>query len=63
MSGTSSKAQRVNFWLSNEAYDKILKALEHPANCNENSVGKYCKAVIERHAFRHDKRRYKKGVN
>ena len=55
----SSMSHYVAFRLSNEAYDKILKALAFPSNPNENSVGKYCKAVVERHAFRHDKRKYK----
>lgn len=58
MSGTSSKNRMVSFRLSNEAYDKIQKALECPANPN-SSVGDYCKQVIERHAFRHDKRKYR----
>ena len=58
MSGTSSKSRRGNFWLPNEAYDKILKALETPSNGNA-SVGDYCKEVIIRHAFRHDTRKYR----
>lgn len=58
MSGTSSKSHMVSFRLSNEAYAKIKRALECPAN-NNSSVGDYCKQVIERHAFRHDKRKYR----
>jgi len=58
MSGTSSKSRHVTFRLSNEAYAKILKALECPRNGN-SSVGNYCKQVIERYAFRHDRRKYR----
>ena len=58
MSNVSSKSQMVSFRLSNEAYAKIERALECPANGN-TSVGDYCKQVIERYAFRHDKRKYK----
>ena len=59
MSNVSSKSQMVSFRLSNEAYAKIKVALEYPANGN-TSVGDYCKQVIERYAFRHDKRKFKK---
>jgi hypothetical protein len=48
----------VSFRLSNEAYAKILKALEWPSNSN-SGVPDYCKQVVERHAFRHDKRKYR----
>ncbi len=58
MRNVSSKSHMVSFRLSNEAYAKIKKALNYPANGN-SSVGDYCKQVIERYAFRHDKRRYK----
>ena len=61
MGRTSSKSRHVTFRLSNVAYDKILKALECPANPN-SSVGDYCKSVVERHAFRHDKRKYRQRV-
>lgn len=56
--GTSSKSHMVSFRLSNEAYAKIRAALETPRNQN-TSVGDYCKQVVERHAFRHDKRKYR----
>jgi len=59
MSGASSKSRMVSFRLSNEALVKIQKALEYPANCN-SSVSDYCKRVVERHAFRHDKMKYRK---
>jgi len=59
MPGTSSKSRIVSFRLSNEAYAKILKALECPVNPN-TSVSDYCKQTIERHAFRHDKRKYRR---
>lgn len=59
MRGTSSKSHHITFRLSNEAYSKILKALECPANGN-SSVGDYCKQVMERYPFRHDKRKYKR---
>jgi len=54
----SSKSHMISFRLSNEAYAKIERALKSPANGN-TSVGDYCKQVIERYAFRHDKRKYK----
>ncbi len=59
MSGKSSISRKISFWLSNECCEKIEQALASPANNNEDSIGKYCKAVVERHAFRHDKRKYK----
>ncbi len=59
MSKTSNKSHHVTFRLSNEAYAKIEVALNHQANGN-SSVGDYCKQVIERYAFRHDKRKFKK---
>ena len=54
----SGKSHMVSFRLSNEALAKINKALETPSN-NNTSVSDYCKKVVERHAFRHDKRKYK----
>ena len=60
MPGTSSKSRHISFRLSNEALGKIEQALKSPANWN-TSVGDYCKQVVERHAFRHDKRRYKQS--
>ena len=54
----NSKSHMVSFRLSNEAYSKIQTALACPSNCN-SSTGDYCKQVVERHAFRHDKRKYK----
>ena len=59
MSGTSRKTRIVTIRLSNEAWDKIQKALEWPS-CNAASVGEYCKQVMERHVFRHSKRKYRK---
>ena len=58
MSGTSRMSRMVSFRLSNDAYSKIQQALKTPAN-NNSSVGDYCKRVVERHAFRHDKRKYR----
>jgi len=57
-SAVNSKSHMVSFRLSLEAYNKIQKALECPSNGN-SSVSDYCKQVVERHAFRHDKRKYK----
>ncbi len=48
----------VAFRLSNEAYAKIEGALKSPQNGN-TSVGDYCKQVMERYPFRHDKRKYR----
>jgi len=59
MSGKSTRSRKISIWLSNEVCAKIEIALSHPSNPNEYSIGKYCKAVIERHAFRHDRRKYK----
>ena len=58
MGNTSSRTHMVSFRLTNEAYNKILVALETPSNGN-TSVGDYCKQVIERHAFRHSTRKYR----
>ena len=55
MSGTSKKSRMVSFRLSNETIAKIQKALEYPSNGN-SSVSDYCKQVVTRHAFRHDKK-------
>ena len=54
----NSKSNMVSFRLSNATYAKIERALKWPSNGN-TSVGDYCKQVIERYAFRHDKRKYK----
>ena len=51
----------VSFRLPNEAYSKIERALKFQRNHN-TSVGDYCKTVVERHAFRHDKRKFKESV-
>ena len=59
MSNISSKTHMVSFRLSLVAYSKILEALKAPSNGN-TSVGDYCKQVVERHAFRHSTRKYKK---
>jgi len=58
MSGLSSKTRVVSFRLSNEVVDKIKIALRSPNNGN-SSIGDYCKEVVERHAFRHDKRKFR----
>jgi len=55
MSGTSSKTLMVSFRLSNKAHTKILKALASPRNGN-TSVSDYCKQIIERYAFRHERK-------
>lgn len=60
MNGVNSRTHMVSFRLSNEAYSKILKALETPANGN-TSVGDYCKQAIERYAFRHSTRKYRRN--
>lgn len=61
MPGVSSKSRHVSFRLSNEAYAKIKRALEYPTNPN-TSISDYCKQVIERHAFRHDKRKFRRKM-
>lgn len=62
MSGKSNISRKISFWLPNECCVKIEQALASPGNNNENSIGKYCKAVVERYAFRHDKRKYRMVV-
>jgi len=59
MPNSTTKSIMVSFRLSKEAYDKIMIALSHPTNSN-TSLSDYCKKVVERHAFRHDKRKYRK---
>jgi len=61
MSGTSRLSRKISFRLSNEACIKIERALEHPKNQN-TSIADYCKQVVERHAFRHDKRKYRQPL-
>ena len=58
MSGTSKLSLVVSIRLSNAAYAKIQRALKTSSNSN-SSVSDYCKKVIERHAFRHDERKYR----
>ena len=52
---SGGRSQMVSFRLSNNAYAKILVALDSPRN-GDMSVSGYCKKVIERYAFRHDKK-------
>lgn len=59
MSSNNSKSHMVSFRLSNEAYSQIEKALNSPTNAN-SSVSDYCKQTVERHAFRHSARKYRK---
>lgn len=61
MSGTSTKSRIISFRLPNATYAKIRRALEHPTNPN-TSVSDYCKQVIERYAFRHDTRKYRRSL-
>lgn len=55
MTHKSGKSVIVSFRVSNECLAKIRKALATPSNPN-SSVSDYCKTVIHRHAFRHEKR-------
>jgi len=55
------KSRMVSFRMPEETYQKILKALNHPANSN-TSVSDYCKQVVERHAFRHSTRKYRQKI-
>jgi len=54
MSGTSSKRRIVSIRLSNATIEKIEKALATASN-NNTSVSDYCKKVVTRHAFRHER--------
>ncbi len=58
MAVSNTKSRMVSFRLSLEALAKIKIALAYPANSNSD-VPDYCKRVVERHAFRHDKRKYR----
>ena len=60
MPGKSNKSKMVSFRLSNVSRAKIESALKAPNNQN-TSVSDYCKKVVERHAFRHDKTKYRKA--
>lgn len=55
MSGTSTKSTMISFRLSNTTVDKIKIALKTPRNPN-TSVSDYCKTVIERWVWRHEKK-------
>jgi len=54
MSGKSNKTKVVTFRLPNDVYAKIICALKTPTNVN-SSVSDYCKSVVTRYAFRHDR--------
>ena len=58
MAAINSKSHMISFRLSNEAFDKIQQVLNHPTNQN-TSVSDYSKKVVERHVFRHGKRKYR----
>ena len=55
MPNTSTKSKMISFRLKNETREKINKALNSPINHN-TSVSDYCREVVERYAFRHDKK-------
>lgn len=63
MSGKSNKSCMVSFRLSKEAHDKITATINNPNNVRNqyHSVSAYCKAVVERHAFRHSARKFREG--
>ena len=56
MPGKSTKTTTVTIRLSNETVAKINDALKAVRN-NDASIGDYCKNVITRHAFRHDRKK------
>ncbi len=60
MPNKSSKTRMVSFRLPIEVCAKIEKAFENPRNPN-TSIGDYCKSVVTRHAFRHEKNIKKEG--
>jgi hypothetical protein len=55
MSGKSTKSSTVTIRLKNETIERIKVALNSPTNSNE-SVNDYCRSVIERWVYRHDKK-------
>jgi len=63
MSGKSSKSHLVTFRLDNATWDKIQQALDYPwSTGTANTHGDYCKQVITRWAWRHQKAGCPKGV-
>ena len=52
MSGKSNKTQMVSFRLSNFAVEQIKKSLESP-KVQDDTVGSFCRRVIEIHVRRH----------
>ncbi len=57
----NSESHWISLRLPNAVYDKIMRALENPAN-NNISIRDYCQNCIERFAFRHSTRRYRNPV-
>jgi hypothetical protein len=55
MQKSSTKSTIVAFRLKNDCRDKIEQALKCPTNHN-TSVSDYCREVIERYAFRHERK-------
>lgn len=58
MSGKSNKTKVVTFRLPNDVHAKIVRALKTPTNGN-SSVSDYCKSVVTRYAFRHDRYQFR----
>ena len=58
MTAVNKKSVLISFRCSIEAYEKILEALQSPAN-RDSGVSSYCRNVVERHAFRHSSRKYR----
>lgn len=54
MPNSTTKTKMVSFRLRVETWEKIENALRSPTNQN-TSVSDYCRMVIERYAWRHDK--------
>lgn len=55
MPNTSTKSTMISFRLRNETREKIEVALKSQMNHN-TSVADYCKDVIERYAWRHERK-------
>lgn len=58
------RTHKISFRLSVDAYNKILETINNPHNIRNqySTVGAYCKAVCERHPFRHSTRKFRRAT-
>jgi len=60
MSGTSTKTRRYTIRLRNETADEIERLIKTSPKNPHDSVGDYCKEVVERYVWRHSTRKYRR---